>query len=207
MQTTAKLRHLRQSPRKVRLVADLIRGLEVGHALDELKFVKKRSTAPLIKLINSAVANAEHNHKLKKENLFIKEIRVDQGPILKRWRPRAFGRAGAIQKKTSHISLVLAEIKPTGKEGGKKYDKVKKQKDKQVKVVKSLDEIKQAAGEGVGAKAGIKASKGKQQDDSQRLEGPDSGRAVAGQSKQHLDKFSKKEKAGTLKRMFRRKSI
>jgi len=137
MQTTAKLRHLRQSPRKVRLVADMIRGLDVLAANDQLKFVDKRATKPILKLINSAIANAEHNDKLTKENLFIKEIRVDEGPTLKRWRPRAFGRAGAIRKRTSHISLILAEKIPTDKKI-KPKDKAEKV---DTKIVRDLSEV------------------------------------------------------------------
>ena len=109
MQTQAKLRHLRISPRKVRLVADLIRGLDTGVAQHRLKFTPKRSSAHLLKLLNSAVANAEHNFKLEPTNLKIDSIMVDQGPTLKRWRARAFGRANQIQKKTSHITIVLGE--------------------------------------------------------------------------------------------------
>lgn len=139
MQTGAKLRHLRISPRKVRLVIDSIRGLSVERALEQLKFSSKHAALPIIKLINSAVANAEHNDNLEKSNLFIKEIHVDEGPILKRWRARAFGRAAGIGKRTSHVSLVLAELKPTVK----KKDKKDKQKSeiKKAKVVNSLDEV------------------------------------------------------------------
>jgi len=140
METTAKLRHLRQSPRKVRLVADLIRTMPVGRALEQLKFSPQKATESIIKLLNSAVANAEHNHKMSKDNLFIKEIRVDEGATLKRWRARAMGRAGAIKKRTSHISIVLAEIKETKKKDEAKKSTIKKDKD--VKIVKSLEEVK-----------------------------------------------------------------
>ncbi|OGG87542.1 50S ribosomal protein L22 [Candidatus Kuenenbacteria bacterium RIFCSPHIGHO2_02_FULL_39_13] len=140
METTAKLRHLRMSPRKVRLVADAIRGINVEQALARLKFSDKRAAHPLAKLLNSAIANAQHNQDLKRDNLLIKEIRVDQGPVLKRWRARAFGRAAAIQKKTSHISIVLAEIKPSKEKAGKKKEDKTGQ---EVKIVKSLDEVKE----------------------------------------------------------------
>jgi len=146
METTAKLRHLRQSPRKVRLVADSIRALPVERALEQLNFSTKKAAKPITKLLNSAIANAKHNHKLTQDNLFIKEIRVDEGSTLKRWRARAMGRAGAIKKRTSHISIILAEIKVSKetnkiKKGSQVNTKNKDDK-KDVKIVKSLADIK-----------------------------------------------------------------
>lgn len=120
MKVKAKAKFIRQSPTKIRLVADLIRKLPVGQALDQLKFSGKRAAGPVIKLIESAMANAEHNFELAKDNLFVKEITIDQGPTLKRWMPRAHGRATPIRKKLSHINLVLEEIKPSGKAAAKK---------------------------------------------------------------------------------------
>jgi large subunit ribosomal protein L22 len=120
MEVNAKAKFIRMSPRKVRLVVDVIRGLEVNKALDQLKFTKKWASKPIIKLINSAVANALNNFELDKNNLYIKEIRVDEGPTSYRWRPRAYGRATPIRKRTSHISLVLAEVKDSGKREAKK---------------------------------------------------------------------------------------
>lgn len=110
MKVDAKLNYLRVAPRKVRLVADLVRGRSVFEAEDRLNFVHKKASKPVAKLLNSAVANAEHNFKLKKNNLYISEIKVDQGPTLKRWRARARGAANEIQKKTSHITIVLDEL-------------------------------------------------------------------------------------------------
>lgn len=114
MEITAKLNYLRMAPRKVRLVASLLRGKDVQDAERELRFLTKRASGPLLKLLLSAVANAEHNFHLRKENLRVAKITVDEGPALKRTRPRAFGRAFPIKKRTSHITLVLAEI-----QGGK----------------------------------------------------------------------------------------
>ncbi len=144
METRAKLRYLRMSPRKVRLVADLVRGLPVTQALEQLKVCQKRAARPVAKLINSAIANAEHNQQLKKDNLFIKVIKVDQGPALKRWRARAMGRAAAIKKFTSHVSLILDEIEPTTdtKKKGSSVKEKKTSSQSAVKVVKSLDEVK-----------------------------------------------------------------
>src|SRR4051812_49046986 len=108
MEATAILRFARVSPQKARLVADLVRGRAAGDALEVLAFLPKK-TAPIIKaLIESAVANAEHaaerdNRELDIDTLFVKTIRVDMGNTLRRFRPRAQGRATPIQKKTAHI--------------------------------------------------------------------------------------------------------
>ena len=104
----ASLKNYRQSPRKVRLVADLIRGKKVNDALSELEFLPKRAGEVMTKLITSAAANAENNFKVKTEDLTIKEISVDQGMTLKRYRPRARGVAKRINKRTSNINLSLA---------------------------------------------------------------------------------------------------
>jgi large subunit ribosomal protein L22 len=121
MSVEAKLRYSRISPRKVRLVADLIRGLQVDEAEKVLQFTIKKSADPILKVLRSAVANAEHNFSLKRTNLYISEIKVDGGPIIKRYRPRARGVAFPIQKKTSHITIKIAE------KGGKEQEKKKKQ--------------------------------------------------------------------------------
>ncbi len=106
---TASLNNYRQSPRKVRLVATLLCGKTVTDALVALQFVGKRASGPIATLIQSAVANAKNNFSLDVQNLFIKELRVDSGPVLKRRMPRARGRAFPIHKRTSHVRLVLAE--------------------------------------------------------------------------------------------------
>ncbi len=107
MVSTAKLRHLRISPRKVRLVADLIRGKNVEEALSILQFTNKRSSLPLAKLLQSAVANADQQDNVDVDRLFVKTICVDGGPTIKRFRPRAMGRATPILKRTSHVSIAL----------------------------------------------------------------------------------------------------
>jgi len=122
MKIIAKAKHIRMSPRKVRLVVDVVRGKTVDSALGQLKFINKLAAGPVKKLINSAIANASHNYEIEKDNLKIDEIRVDEGATLKRWMPRAFGRATPIRKRTSHISLVLGEIKDSGEKAGKKQD-------------------------------------------------------------------------------------
>ena len=104
-----KLRYLGISPRKVRLATRLIQGKSARIAGSELKFSEKNSARMLEKLLRSALANAKHNFGLEAEKLFIKEVRVDQGPTLKRFAPRAFGRAYPIRKRSSHITLVLSD--------------------------------------------------------------------------------------------------
>ena len=106
----AELKNYRQSPRKVRLVADLIRGKKAEDALTLLDFTVKRSSDPLRKLLESAIANAKHNFDIPVNELFVKEIRVDEGPTLKRFRARAFGRASGIKKRTSRVLINLDKI-------------------------------------------------------------------------------------------------
>lgn len=108
-EVTAQLNGYRQSPRKVRLLADLIRGKSVDNAIIELDMAVKRASAPFKQLLLSAIANAKNNHKLEQSTLYIKSVAVDGGSPLKRSMPRMGGRAFPIHKHTSHISLVLAE--------------------------------------------------------------------------------------------------
>lgn len=103
------LRYLRVAPRKVRLVADAVRGLPVQDALDTLAFARKSAALDLSKLIRSAVANADQKGGVDVDNLVIKTVYVDQGPIIRRSMTRARGSASRINKKTSHITVVLEE--------------------------------------------------------------------------------------------------
>ncbi len=112
MKITARRKYLRVSPRKMRLIADLIRGMEVSRAREQLAVLTKGGAVHIEKLLASAVANAQHNMKITKEGLFIREIKVDGGPVLKRYRPKAFGRANPIGKRTSHILVVLDSHAP-----------------------------------------------------------------------------------------------
>lgn len=123
MEITAKARFIRQSPRKVRLVIDTIRGLKVAEAKTRLSIMKQLAAKPILKLLRSAEANAEHNFKLASEDLFIKTITADGGPVFKRWTPKAFGRANQIRHRTSHITLILAGL--TEKDIGKRVLKKK----------------------------------------------------------------------------------
>lgn len=107
IQIKAQLNGLRISPRKVRLLVGLIKRKDVEAALDQLAHMAKRPSVPLVKLLESAIANAENTYKLNRDTLFIKEMTVDEGVKLKRYRPKGFGRTSPIEKKTSRISVVL----------------------------------------------------------------------------------------------------
>ena len=109
MEAKAIARHVRISSRKAKLVADLIRGKKVEEALAILKLTPKGASPIIEKVVNSAVANAENNHELDKEKLYIAEVYANQGPTMKRFRPRAQGRASKILKRTSHIGVVVRE--------------------------------------------------------------------------------------------------
>lgn len=109
MELKSSISYLRVAPRKVRVVADAIRGLNVNKAIEVLEFAHKRSAPILTKMLRSAVANADQKKTIDVDNLYVKHISVDQGPTLKRFMPRAMGRASEIRKKTSHVNLVLAE--------------------------------------------------------------------------------------------------
>ena len=124
MQYKFHLNNLRIAPRKVRLVANLIKKSSALSAQTQLKFQSKKAALPILKLLKSAVSSAANNFNLSSENLYIANIFVDEGQKLKRFRPRAFGRAGAIHKKTSHITLILEEkIMPGIKKSKKKISR------------------------------------------------------------------------------------
>lgn len=108
-EAVATLKFARISPRKVKIVADLIRGKDVDEALAIVKFTPKASSEIIEKLLKSAIANAENNHAMKQSNLYIAEIYANQGPTMKRIRPAAKGSAVRIRKRTSHITIVLKE--------------------------------------------------------------------------------------------------
>ena len=109
MEATAKVTHVRIAPRKVQIVLDLIRNKPCDEAMAILKYTPKAACEPLAKLLDSAVANAENNNNMDVTRLYVAKCFVCQGPTLKRIRPRAQGRAYRINKKTSHISIVLKE--------------------------------------------------------------------------------------------------
>lgn len=110
MEARAKLSYARISSRKVKIVIDMIRNKPVAEAMGILKNTPKAASELLIKLLASAIANAENNHNMDKNNLYVAEVFANQGPTLKRVRPRAQGRAFRIRKRTSHITIVLKEL-------------------------------------------------------------------------------------------------
>ncbi len=110
MKVKAHSRYIRQSPYKVRRVLDLVRGLPVEEAEHLLRLTQRGAAEPIVKTLKSAVANAEHNHALDAEDLVIAEAYADEGPTLRRFRPRARGRATRIDKRTSHITIVVSDM-------------------------------------------------------------------------------------------------
>lgn len=109
MEVAAKLKFARLSPQKCRLVCDQIRGLKIDRALDILKFSKKRSAAVLKKVLDSAIANAEHNNGADIDELVVAKVFADQGPTYKRMQAKAKGRGARILKPTCHITVVLSD--------------------------------------------------------------------------------------------------
>ena len=208
MKIQAKINYLRISPRKVRVVLEAVKKMPVEKALEQLQFMPKKSALPLLKLLKSAVANAENNFKLKKENLEISEFRADKGSVLKRWMPRAQGRATPIHKFTTHVTLILEDKTVSEDEIKKSKKKVQKgeEKPEDVVVVKDWDEAKKLVKEEVEENIQPEA-KEKETGEEHKKEIKDVRMEGKHREKQHLDKIRKKSKGGILKRVFRRKSV
>ena len=176
MEIKVKAKHIKISPRKLRIVVNLVRKMSVENALNQLKFLNKRASLTVLKLINSAIATAVNDFELDKNNLFVKEIKVDEGATMKRWKPRARGRATPIRKRTSHINLILGELVDSGVKKAKQKDteapiklseigKNKKKEDKKENKTIDKDELKNAKLENKDKKAdnsrqGVKEEKG-----------------------------------------------
>ena len=137
MEVKAHLNRLRISPRKIRLVADLVRKMNIDEARKQLEFLNKKPTDLILKLMNSAAANARNNFDLKEDNLYISEIFVNEGPTMKRWRPRAMGRAARINKRTCRVTVVLSEA--LGKINEVKNEEIEKENKNE-----KVDDIKTA---------------------------------------------------------------
>lgn len=204
MQVKAKLKYLRISPKKVRKVVDVVRVMEVSDALDYLHFAPQKAARFVLKTLQSAIANAEHNFSLKKDNLFISEIKADQGPTLKRWRARAFGRAAMIRKRSSHLSVVLGE-KGSTKSAVSRKEKISVKADQPQTVKEPLIQPVM--------KEKKEPDKVEQKTDMPPQKKPiakkilDIRRKGKRRTKQHLDKTRMKKKGGGIKKVFRRKSI
>ena len=112
MEVTAYLKSLRMAPRKVRLTTAVIKGMGVSQAKQQLQFMGKRAAHPVSKLLDSAVANAERNFSLAKDNLYVKDVHVDGGTVLKRFKAKGFGSTSPIAKRTSHVRIILDEKIP-----------------------------------------------------------------------------------------------
>ncbi|MEU6996780.1 50S ribosomal protein L22 [Nonomuraea sp. NPDC046570] len=115
MEARAQARFVRVTPQKARRVVDLIRGLPASEAQAVLQFAPQAASEPIFKVLSSAMANAEHNFKLDPETLVVSRAWVDEGPTLKRFRPRAQGRAYRINKRTSHITVIVESGEPKGR--------------------------------------------------------------------------------------------
>lgn len=109
MESKAVAKFIRISPRKARIVAENIKGAQVEAAINTLTFTPKKAAGALLKVVKSALANAEQNPNVDVDTLFVKKVFIDEGPTMKRWRARAQGRAYRINKRTSHITVVLEE--------------------------------------------------------------------------------------------------
>ncbi len=139
----ATLQTYRQSPRKVRLLADLIRGKKIPEALNNLAFADKRVGSVFAKLLKSAVANATNNDSISADNLFVKEVSVNQGVTMKRMMPRARGAGARINKRTSHLSIILG-VKELSGSKAKKAEVAETKEVKPKKVVKKVAKAKKA---------------------------------------------------------------
>ncbi len=176
------------APRKVRLAANLIKGMSATRAKAQLAFLVKKPAPMILKLLGSAVANAKHDFEIEESNLVIKSIVVEAGATLKRWLPRAMGRASAIRKRTCRVKLTLAEIKP----GAGKKKKIAKPKIlKNEEVAREIEQPKETA-EVLKKEAGPK------------------GGAPAkpyGASSESKSRHFSRQTFGNIKKIFRRKSI
>ena len=202
MQVTAKAKYLRTSPRKIRLVIDLVRGMDAGQALIQLNFLKKAAAEPVRKAIASAVANATNNFKLEKNNLYITKITADEGPTLKRWRPRAFGRATPIRKRSTHLTVILEEKVPTQKAAEVKKEAKGKAKKLEVVTAKPKEALEPEIAEEPEKEEVVAAGteEGKPEIFDERLKGKH-------RDLQHQDKREMKKGGKSFaKRLFNRKS-
>lgn len=191
MEVKASLKHLRMSPRKARLVIDVVRSMPVHAALDQLKFINKKATDPVACLIRSAIANGVNTYSLEADNLYIKEIRSDEGVMLKRWMPRAHGRATSIRKRGCHLTLVLAEIKESGK--------------KEKKVLKTADPVKLEKLVADSAKT-AKVTKAKKESKAKSAATAEKGVEIIDPRMEGHHSHAKVEGKGFSGKMFRRKS-
>lgn len=206
MEVTAKLRYLRIAPRKVREVADLIRGERVERAQALLEFLVKKSAKPVSKLLKGAIASAYHNFKLEQSNLYISKILVDEGPKLKRWRASSRGRSSRIIKRTSHITIILDEIKksPILKKG------IKKSSDKRkpfTKITKEVPKEKSKAEQARHGADNLSAEKVKFKQDKKEIHPGKSAKGGTSPKDKQFNRAKRPQKEIGLKRIFKRKAF
>ncbi len=196
MISNAKLRYLRISPRKVRMVANLIRGKKIEEAQVILNFARKKASPAILKLLQQAIANAKDKQvDIKKEDLYISEIFVDEGPSYKRTLPRSRGKADIIQKRSSHITITIDKISNKKKKGAKRKIKpVKIEKNKGKKESKKKTETKKIL-----KKETVVTEKKEESEEAKKTEEKTKWRP-------ETKKFKAKSQKGT-KRFFRRKAI
>ena len=175
------------APRKARLMATVIKGLSVNDAQAQLAVNPKRASEPVLKLLQSAIANAVNNAKMDASKLIVKEIRVDGGPMLKRWLPRAQGRATPIQKKSSHITIVLEEVENA--------------KAPRFTMAKKADRVTVAKAEKIKKATTKKVAKAEKVTTEEKAEKPAKAKT------EKAEKATKATKEGTKRKLFQRKSI
>lgn len=156
MEIRAQLNYMHIAPRKVRLVANLIKGMDAGRASSELSHRIKRSSLPLFKLLKSAVASAKHNFQIAEKDLYVKSIVVNGGSMQKRFRARAFGRAAPIRRRTSHILLILDSRKTAAEIKIKKHFKKEGPVVRDATVEDMHEEIPREKEINIGAGAGVR---------------------------------------------------
>jgi len=187
MKVIARLNDLRISPRKVRLLRKSIEGIDVNETLTNLRNIVKRSSSPLEKLVRSAIANAENNFGLDKNNLYVFEIQIGEGTKMKRWLPRAYGRATPVVKRNSNVVLVLEErVEGKNRKSKEQLEKEKKEREENRKKMeqKIMKEREQA-------------------EDIKKVE-----KDNMQSKKETVKKESKKtQKSGWMNKVFRRKSM
>ncbi len=191
MKVSAKLKNLRVAPRKSRLVANLIKGLDVQDALNQLESTVKGASLPMLKLVKSAMANGENNFGLDKDNLYIFDARVEDGMKMKRWMPKAFGRAGRILKRSSNVIIVLEE-RVEGKNRKSQEQIEKERKERMEKKIKAEREAK------------------KEQEEKEKQENKKTEKnEISEEKKEHISGGRKKkgDDKGFMGRIFRRKSM
>lgn len=193
MKVKARLNNLRISPRKVRLVADLIRGLDVEEAINQIEASYKRGSLPMKKLILSAMSNGENNLGIDRNNMYVFSILVDGGSSLKRWMPKAYGRASQILKRTSQVEVVLEErIEGKGRKSQEELEEARKKR-MESKIKREKEMRREAQEKEDSAKSKESSTKVSEKNKEKSVE---KGRA-----------FEEKKGKGWASRIFRRKSM